>query len=509
MKKILLFLLTLASFISNAQPTIAWQKCLGGTLVDYAYASQQTSDGGYIITGYVGSNDGDVSGNHSSSTDAWVVKLSSLGVIQWQRCLGGLSQDDGRSIKQTADGGYVLAGHTLSVDGDVSGNNGGQDIWIVKLSSLGVIEWQKCFGGNNSDNLAFISQTTDGGYIFTGFTASNNGDVSGNHGSGDVWVVKLSSLGVIQWQKCLGGSLIENYSFIQATSDGGYILCCESKSNDGNVSGNHGGKDAWVVKLSSLGVIEWQKSIGGFLDDSGRYIQQTTDGGYVLAGYTFSDNGDVSGNHGGNDVWAVKLSALGLIQWQKCIGGSGDEYGFAIDQTTDGGYVLTGYTMSNDGDVSGNHGGNDAWVVKLSAQGLIQWQKCLGGSGSEYGFAIDQTTDGGYILSGGTSSNDGDVSGNYGANDAWVVKLSSVLGMDESLFNNLVSLFPNPVSNILNVNVNDNMVDQKYTITDILGKLIVEGKLNENSSSINVENLSKGVYFIKVAENKAIKFIKK
>jgi hypothetical protein len=508
MKKTLQLIILLVSYSSIAQPTLAWQKCLGGTLIDYGYASQQTSDGGFIIINYVGSNDGEVSGNHSSNTDVWVVKLSSLGVIEWQKCLGGSSADDGYSIKQTTDGGYILTSNTFSNDGDVTGFHGGQDIWVVKLSSLGVIEWQKCFGGNNGEFHGFISQTTDGGYIFTSFTMSNDGDVSGNHGSGDVWVVKLTSLGVIQWQKCFGGSLTDTYPYIQATSDGGYILCCESKSNDGNVSGNHVGKDAWVVKLSSLGVIEWQKSFGGFLNDSGRYIQQTLDGGYIFSGYTMSNDGDVSGNHGGNDAWIVKLSSQGLIQWQKCLGGSGDEFGFAIDQTTDGGYILSGSTMSNDGDVSGNHGGNDAWVVKLSSQGLIQWQKCIGGSGSEYGFAIDQTTDGGYILSGGTSSNDGDVIGNHGANDGWVVKLSADLGMDESSYNNLVSFSPNPVTNILNVNVGDNMVNQTYTITDILGKLITQGKLNANSSSINVEYLSKGVYFIKVADNKDIKFLK-
>ncbi|MHA1651797.1 MAG: hypothetical protein ACTSYB_16515, partial [Candidatus Helarchaeota archaeon] len=192
-------------------------------------------------------------------------------------------------------------------------NHGGYDFWVVKLSSTGVIEWQKCLGGSNNDWVYSVQQTADGGYIVAGFTVSNDGDVSGNHDGEDFcdfWVVKLSSTGVIEWQKCLGGSNYERAYSVQQTADGGFIVAGETKSNDGDVSGNHGGYDFWVVKLSSTGVIEWQKCLGGINDEGAYSVQQTADGGYIVAGYTDSNDGDVSGKHGvcACDFWVVKLS---------------------------------------------------------------------------------------------------------------------------------------------------------------------------------------------------------
>ena len=452
MKKILLLLLLL-SFYSNAQPSIDWQKCLGGSVFDQGYSIQQTTDGGYILTGSTASIDGDVSGNHGRS-DAWVVKLTSLGVIQWQKCLGGSLNDHSFSIQQTTDGGYILTGSTASIDGDVSGNHGRSDAWVVKLTSLGVIQWQKCLGGSIDDDAYSIQQTSDGGYILTGYTGSNNGDVSGNHG----------------------------FMFM----------------------------DAWVVKLTSLGVIQWQKCLGGSIDDDAYSIQQTSDGGYILTGYTGSNNGDVSGNHGFMfmDAWVVKLTSLGVIQWQKCLGGSIDDAAYSIQQTSDGGYILTGRTDSIDGDVSGNHGGSDAWVVKLTSLGVIQWQKCLGGSLNDNPYSIQQTTDGGYILTGRTESIDGDVSGNHGGFDIWVVKLSSNLGIEQQSYNNLFSLYPNPVVNVLKLKLDTNFENQFYSICNVEGKIVKQGVVNSKITEINVENLSKGVYFIKLANYKSYKFIK-
>jgi len=161
-----------------------------------------------------------------------------------------------------------------------------------------------------------------------GETWSNDGDVSGNHGGSDYWVVKLNSSGDIEWQKCLGGTnsdggIFNDYIYsIQQTSDGGFIMACETMSNDGDVSGNHGSYDAWVVKLNSLGDIEWQKCLGGTNRDIANSIQQTSDGGFIVAGYTYSNDGDVSGNHGYCDAWVVKLNSSGDIEWQKCLGGT-------------------------------------------------------------------------------------------------------------------------------------------------------------------------------------------
>ncbi len=423
----------------NCQVQIQWQKCLGGISEEYARSIKQTAEGGYIVAGYTKSTDGDVSDNHGL-LDMWVVKLDNIGNIQWKKCFGGTNDDYAYSIQQTNDGGYIVAGATQSNDGDVSGNHGGMDMWVVKLDNLGNIIWQKCLGGTDVDWAYSIQLTTDGGYIVAGLSQSNNGDVTGNHGEGDMWVVKLDNLGNIQWQKCLGGSTgagWERALSIQQTTDSGYIVVGTAVSNDGDVSGNHGGKDMWVVKIDNLGNILWQKCFGGTADDLGNSIQQTTDGGYIVSGDTESNDGDVLENNGFSDTWVVKINDIGNIQWQKCLGGTSYDYAKSIQQTSDGGYIFAGKVRSNDGDVFGNNGLSDIWVVKFDNIGNIQWNECFGATGNEEGYSIQQTTDGGYIVTGATSSNDGDVIGMHGFYDMWVVKLfdpniSGIIYLDEN-----------------------------------------------------------------------------
>jgi hypothetical protein len=509
MKNVLFGLLAFMGFLSNAQNAIEWKKCIGGTSFDEASSILQTTDGGYVVGGYSNSTDGDVSGNHGSA-DFWVVKLSSSGALQWQKCFGGTAGDYLTSIQQTSDGGYVLAGSTASNNGDVTGNHGFNDGWVVKLSNLGVLQWQKCLGGSNNEFINSIIQTTDGGFVVAGSTESNNGDVLGNNGSVDAWVVKLTSLGVVQWQNCLGGTFNETVNDIQQTTDGGYILASKTTSNNGDVSGNHSSarQDVWIVKLSSLGDLQWQKCFGGSLADEAFSIQQTTDGGYVFAGSTNSIDGNIVGNLGNYDIWVVKMSNLGVLQWQQFSGGTSGDIGRSIKQTSEGGYIVVGYTQSFDGDASGTNGSVDALVVKLSSFGATQWQKCFGGTSEDYGFTIQKTTDGGYVLAGYTISTNGDVSGNHGLKDAWVIKLSGTLSLVEPSNSNSFSFFPNPVTICINLNLENEYYNQTYTIRDILGKTIIQGKISGPSSSINIESLSNGVYFIAVGQSKNIKFIK-
>jgi len=310
-----------------AQPSIVWQKCLGGSNYDWAYSIQQTSDSGFIVAGWTKSNDGDVSRWHEGydddygepTSDYWVVKLNSAGNIEWQKSLGGSGSDEAHSIQQASDGGFIVAGYTDSNDGDVSGHHGhigSSDYWVVKLNSAGEIIWQKCLGGSRGDYANSIQQTSDGGFIMAGATESNDGDVNGWHVGyirdfplPDYWVVKLDSSGNIEWQKCLGGSDWDGAYSIQQTTNGGFIVAGYSRSNDGDVSGNHGGYDWWVVKLNSSGDIVWQKCLGGGSEDWAYSVQQTSDGGFIVAGGTESNDGDVSGNHGGGDFWVVKLSS--------------------------------------------------------------------------------------------------------------------------------------------------------------------------------------------------------
>ncbi|MDZ4794146.1 MAG: hypothetical protein SGI83_07695 [Bacteroidota bacterium] len=301
---------------------IVWNKLLGGNYAEEAYSIVQTTDGGYIVAGYSQSSaNGDVTGTNHGSSDYWIVKLDNSGNIVWNKLLGGNLTDLAYSIVQTTDGGYIVTGNsTSSANGDVTGtNHGSSDYWIVKLDNSGNIVWNKLLGGSDTDITYSIQQTTDGGYIVAGESFSSaNGDVTGtNHGVQDYWIVKLDGSGNIIWNKLLGGSGNDITKSIVQTTDGGYIVAGYSASPaNGDVSGvNHGGYDYWIVKLDGSGNIVWNKLLGGSGNDIAYSVQQTADGGYIVAGTSYSSsNGDVTPtNHGSGDFWIIKLDANGNI----------------------------------------------------------------------------------------------------------------------------------------------------------------------------------------------------
>ncbi len=436
MKKLLLLLFVLPVFscsqneetvFSQTQtPYLEWEQTYGGSSNDYLYSIIQTSNGGYLLGGETTSNDGDVqSGNHGDS-DYWVVKIDANGTVEWERTYGGTSSERVNTIISTFDGGYILGGITFSNDGDVqSGNHGGWDFWIVKIDSNGTIEWEQTYGGSNrTDYLKSIIQTSDGGYILGGVTASNDGDVqSGNQGGVDSWIVKIDSSGIIEWEQTYGGSKWEYLSSIILTSDGGYLLGGETGSQDiGFQFGN-----CWIVKIDSSGIIEWEQTYGGSKWEYLSSIIPTSDGGYLLGGGTESNDGDVqSGNHGNEDYWVVKIDSSGIIEWEQTYGGTDQEHLFFTIPASDGGYLLGGGTKSNDGDVqSGNHGDSDYWIVKIDSTGTIEWEQTYGGSDWEWLQSAIHTSGGGYLLGGYTFSDNGDIqSGNHGKVDYWVVKIN-------------------------------------------------------------------------------------
>jgi hypothetical protein len=340
--------------------------------------------------------------------------------IEWQKCLGGSSDEAGFAVRQTIDGGYVTAGFSQSNDGDVSGNHGQQDYWVVRTDPGADITWQKSLGGNSIDQATSLDETTDGGFIVAGYSYSNNGDVTGNHGSSDVWVIKLDDAGTLLWQKALGGTSDDAANSIAQTTDDGFIVAGYSSSNDGDVSGNHGLWDYWVVKLDATGNLVWQKSLGGSNNDVAYAVKQSSDGGYIVTGYSESSDGDVSGNSGARDFWIVKLNEIGDLEWENYFGGSAYDESYAVAETAAGDFVASGFAGSNDGDVSGNHGGYDFWVVKIDAIGNMVAQACFGGGSTDQSFSMDETVDDGFVIGGQSFSNDGDVSGNHGGYDFWV-----------------------------------------------------------------------------------------
>ncbi len=416
-------------------PQIEWQRVYGSYMGDYAKHIEPTSDGGFIVAGYTEFGGGDVEGYHGNPLmhDGWVLKLDKAGAIQWQKCLGGENFEELQDIKQTPDGGYIIGGYSGSNSCDFSGNHGGADYWVIKLNSGGDVQWQRLLGGSNNDYCNSISLTKDGGYIAAGFSESADGDVTVNNGGRDFWVVKLDVAGSIVWQKSLGGSRDDVAQSITSNPDGTYVVAGYTGSNNGLVTGNHGEDDFWVVKLDGSGEPVWQQSLGGSRREMLFSIQSTADNGFVMVGWTNSNDGDVSGNHGtsGNrDIWLVKLGGNGSMQWQKCYGGDFSDEGYFVQTTPDGGYVLSGASESKNGDVQCNTKYDDSWIIKTDNSGNIEWSKNIGTSYLDEAYCVQPLSDGGYIIAAGLCSSD--VSGWHAHNtpvgtcgDYWIIKLAS------------------------------------------------------------------------------------
>jgi hypothetical protein len=422
---------------------IEWQNTIGGYYSDDITSIQQTTDGGYILGGHSTSIiSGDKTEDSNGGYDFWIVKTDSLGVIQWQNTIGGDDHDYLSSIQLTTDGGYIMGGYSLSdVSGDKTENsNGWYDFWMVKTDSTGNIQWQNTIGGSEIDWLESIQQTSDGGYILAGSSSSDiSGDKTENKiGGSDYWIIKIDSVGMIQWQNTIGGSNDDFLLSIQQISGGGYILGGYSHSNiSGDKTENsNGATDYWIVKTDSVGQILWQNTIGGSGYDLFYSIQYTHDGGYMLGGKSFSNiSGDKTENSNGSlDYWIVKTDSVGMIQWQNTIGGNGEDSFYSIRQTDDGGYILGGESRSNiSGDKTEYCDFTDYWIVKIDTAGNLQWQNTIGGYGVDVPNSTIPTTDGGYIVGGKSYS---DISGDKtensnGASDYWIVKITD--------HNNLIS----------------------------------------------------------------------
>ncbi|REC74050.1 T9SS C-terminal target domain-containing protein [Chryseobacterium elymi] len=495
MKKLFYILAALGcSLTLYAQaPAIQWQKTVGGSEFDYAREIQKTTDGGYITIGFSNSADNDVTGSHGGE-DCWVVKMDASGTVQWQKSLGGSSDDKGSSIKQTTDGGYIIVGSTSSLDGDVTENKGMSDYWVIKLDPSGNIQWQKTYGSSQEDQGLSVAQTTDGGYVAAGTAGAPDEDVIGNH-SNDFWILKLNSLGNIQWQKSIGGSGYEYLKTIQQTTDNGYIITGWLGSNDGDAIGGHGNDDYWVIKLDSSGNIQWKKALGGSGNDYSMDIKQTTDGGYIAVGTSNSTDGDVTGNHGDSDYWVVKMDSSGNMQWQKSFGTSNEDVAMSVQQTTDGGYAVAGYSNQYSGF---NIHGTNYWIIKLNSTGTLLWEKTLGGSARDEPVSIQETGDGGLIIGGYSASSDGDLTSNNGKVDYWVVKLGSslTLGTSEASKSNSLSFYPNPAKEL--VYVDHLPTESTISITDLSGRKLFSEKYNNIKVSINIAQFINGTYIIQV-----------
>ena len=317
----------------GSSPLISFRKDFGGIGNDIGYSVKQTADGGLII---VGSTDSWGNGE----TDIWLIKTNNEGIKEWDKTFGGGEGDWGTSVQQTADNGFIILGHTLSF------GNGYYDIFMIKTDSEGNEIWVKTFGGNEEDFGYSVIQTSDGGYILVGFT------VSFGSGNKDVWIIKTDSQGNEEWNKTYGGSEREIGFAVEQTSDDGFIITGLTETN------TFGLYDILLIKTDINGENIWEKNIGNGNYEVGSSVKQTQDGGFIITGYT------ISYGNGAKDIWLVKTDPVGEIEWDRTFGGIHNDGGHDVFQTNSGGFIVLGYTES-----SGN-GQKDFKLIKTTPLGF-------------------------------------------------------------------------------------------------------------------------------------------
>ena len=438
-----IILLLLFSVFAKAQvdPAIIWQRTLGGSSEELIFSStetvSQTIDGGCII-GVITASDstGEVMYRSKGYLDFWILKLDAYGIIEWQKRIGGSSQEHFNSIKQNSDGTYIVYGRSESpISGDKSENSKGlYDIWILKLDAFGNILWQKTIGGSGPDEMPNLTQTIDGGYVFACISQSPiSGDKTENFIGvhSDLWVLKLDSVGNIQWQNTINTNNGEMLPIIATMPDGSYILGCTSGSDSlyDKTENSNGNNDIWVMKLDTTGNIVWQNTIGGSYNEDLRSILICSDGGILLGCSTTSPiSGDRTAPYFlANDYWIIKLSSSGTILWDQAYGGSNNDYLTSMDETASGDFVLGGYSLSGISSVKteNSKGDYDYWIIKIDHLGNKLWDNTIGGNYFDELYNLDCLPDGNILLFGKSKS---DISldkseNSRGFGDIWVMKI--------------------------------------------------------------------------------------
>ncbi len=367
-RKLLLVIFSLIVAVLHSQ--VMFQKTLGDVgkyYLDMGYSSQQTTDGGVIVAG-------STSSFGAGSFDFYLIKLASDGTLLWTKTYGGSNADEGYSVQQTIDGGFVIAGYTKSFGVDSS------DIYLVKTASDGSLQWSKTYGGIGSDIGYSVRQTSDGGFIITGRTTSFGA------GSFDVYLVKTDPAGSMQWANTYGTPKADYGYAVKQTNDGGFIIAGVTY-----FSGIR--DDVYLVRTNSNGTLQWANAIGGTYTDEGYDVQQTPDGGFIVTGLTQTSVNNYY-------VYLAKTLSDGSFQWANAIMGPDTWYGGrSVQKTTDGGFIVGGSIGQGI-----NYNYYDFYLVKTNANGIPQWNKAYGGIGNDVANSVQQVNDDGFIISGYTNS---------------------------------------------------------------------------------------------------------
>lgn len=480
-----------------------------------------TPDKGCLISGYSNSViSGDKDHNGYGGYDYWVIKLDSLQNIQWQKTYGGSGDDYLYSVANTTNGGFILGGRSNSDTSIIKTDNclGKYDFWILKLNSGGEIEWQNTIGGDKTEWLDCIIQTDDGGYLACGGTESYISTINSEYNTEDCLIVKLNNSGDIQWQKIYADNDLEEITSAEQTIDGGYILCGYVQAivpSKGNEAG-YGEFDTKVMKLNREGEIEWQKIIGGEIEEFNSKISKLGTEGYVVAMFSTSGKSGIKDDtcRGKSDYWILKLDLFGNIEWQRTFGGSLSDYFTSLKVLPNHNILLGGSSKSP---VSGEKtldsiGLYDYWLVVLSDKGDMLNQFVFGGNEDDMLWSID-SDDTGYLLGGNSLSN---ISGNktdnsIGDSDFWLLKIEGKVTTNllESVNEN-VKLYPNPTTGILYCNISNPPLHA--IVSNLNGQYLKQCDILNQSAVIDINDLCSGIYFVNLISDKEVirfKVIKK
>ena len=520
MKKLITILSTLLllHFISFGQFQIDWQQSYGSMATDIAYDIVQTNDG-YLVAGAAYSGGGQVTCFEEGGGGGWLLKIDNFGNLLWQKCT--VNRGAYRMVK--AIGGtyfYLIGGSNDDPYPDA------YNLWVAKIDTLGNIIWERTLGNNigilSGDQ--YGEATADGGVIATAQIDSQGGDITYWHGGYDGWVIKLDSLGNTEWDQSIGSSQFEFINGIIQTNDGGYLAGLYGKPN--GIGGNvdcvvfpaPGGPDAIVFKMDSLGNPEWHRCYGGSGGEAVNRLLEV-ENGYIIAGSGGSNDGDLEGSgwHGGRDVWLFKIDFQGNIIWQKCYGGSNNEWIYKLFQTADGGIVTFSNTHSFDGDVVGNPSNSaenpSIWIFKVDSIGNLLWQQCIGGHATERVYGVVKHSDYKYAVAGEMNfSPSGDVNCSnfvYGSRqNYWVFGISdTTVNIQETpLMGADVIVYPNPANNVLNIDFPENydIQDLIIDVIDFSGKTVLKSKALIHSPQLDIKRLSPGLYIVKIQNDKTL-----
>ncbi|MBM3330451.1 T9SS type A sorting domain-containing protein [candidate division WOR-3 bacterium] len=442
---------------------ITFQRTYGGIGDDRGFSVRQTADGGYIIAGQTSIFEG-------SNTDVYLIKTDSLGDTLWTRTFGGDSNDFGFSVRQTTDSGYIISGKTSSFGA------GNEDVYLIRTNSNGDTLWTKTFGGDSNDCGPSVQVTADGGCIITGYTRSFG------MGQADVYLVKTDIHGDTMWTRTYGGTGNDNGYSVQQTVDDGYIIAGNARSPSSY--------DVYLVKTDAGGDTLWTRTYGSTGSEGGRSIQQTTDTGYIIVAPTTSFGAESS------DVYLIKTDARGDTQWTRTFGGRSVDQGFSVQQTTDGGYIVGGLTASNGSYPS------DAWLIKTGADGSAMWTRTFGDGPYDEGRSVQQTADGGYVVTGLTRS--------FGVveNDVYLIKTDSLgnVAVAEPKANPTrapalsLTCEPNPCRGATRVSFTPTTSSSKpltLRMYDSQGRMVLSREVSTSSFPLSTSDLPAGAYFIR------------